>query len=166
MLEDLLRVVHDSRARMFQSLQSQLSTLRHQFRSTYRVLPDPETILRVRVQKVDDLAQRLIWAMKSMVREYRPVLISLSSVLMRHSPEETIKRASLLVHQYTTQLNWAMPVVLNTRRYQLRTATSSLQTLNPLAILSRGYSVLEEQASGEIVRSRTQVQPGERMKAV
>ena len=165
-LEDLLSVVHDCRARMFQTLQNQLSALRHQFRSTYRALPSPESILQARVQKVDDLEQRLTWAMKSMVRDYRPVLISLSSNLMRHSPEKTIKHASLLVHQYVTQLNRAMPVVLNTKRHQLRTVASSLQTLNPLAILSRGYSVLEDQSSGEIVRSRTQVQAGERIRAL
>ena len=165
-LEDLLRVVHDCRVRMFQSLQNQLSNLRHQFRSTYRVLPDPESILQVRVQKVDDLAQRLTWVMQSTVLEYRPVLISLSLTLMSHSPEEMIQRISLLVHQYVTQLNRAMPVVLNDKRHQLRTAALSLQTLNPLAILSRGYSVLEEQSSGKIVRSRTQVQAGERIRAL
>ena len=140
--------------------------MRNQFRSTYRALPAPNSILQIRVQKVDDLEQRLTWAMKSIVREHRPVLLSLSAVVMRYSPDETIKRASLLVHQYVTQLNRAMPVALNTKRYQLRTVASSLQTLNPLAILSRGYSVLEEQSSGEIVRSRTQVQAGERIRAL
>ena len=165
-LEDLLRMIHDCRLRMLQSLQNQLSALRNQFRSTYRALPAPNSILQIRVQKVDDLEQRLTWAMKSIVREHRPVLLSLSAVVMRYSPDETIKRASLLVHQYVTQLNRAMPVALNTKRYQLRTVASSLQTLNPLAILSRGYSVLVEQPGGEIVRSHNQVQAGERIKAL
>lgn len=165
-LEDLLRVVHDCRLRIFHSLQNRLSILRNQFRSIYQTLPEPECILQVRVQKVDDLEQRLRRAMKNLVREHRPALISLSSALMRHSPEQTIKHASLLVHQCVAGLNWAMPVALNTKRHQLRTAASSLQTLNPLAILSRGYSVLEQQPSGEIVRSRMQVQAGERIKAL
>jgi len=165
-LEDLLRLVYDYRVRIFQSLQNQLSILRHQLRSIYQAFPDPEFILQVQIQKVDDLDQRLTRAMKNMMREHRPVLMSLSSALMRHSPEQTIKHASLLVHQCVARLNWAVPVVLNNKRHQLRTAASSLQTLNPLAILSRGYSVLEQKPGGEIVRSRKQVQAGERIRAL
>ncbi len=165
-LEDLRRGLQAYGDRMLQGMHNQLGTIRHQLQSVYRGLPDPQYILQSRIQRIDELEHRLKQAMKSLLREYRPNVMALSSALLQHSPHQTITRASVLVHQYVSQLKRAMPVVMNTKRHQFRAVAISLQALNPLAILSRGYSVLERQPTGEIVRSRTQVQPGDRVRAL
>jgi exodeoxyribonuclease VII large subunit len=152
--------------RVFQGMQNQLVKIRHQFRAAYRALPDPQHILQMQVQRIDDLNHRLTRAMKSVPLARRPVLIALSSALLLQSPDQTIKRALMLVHQYSTRVKRAMPVVVSSKRHQFRTVVTSLQTLNPLAILSRGFSVLERQPNGEIVKSHTQVQAGDRVRAL
>lgn len=165
-LDDLRRGILEHEARVFQGMENQLLQCRHQFHAAYRALPDPQRILQMRVQRVDDLDHRLKRAIKSIQLECRPTVLALTSALMHQSPRQSVKQASMFVHQYTIQLNRAMPVMISSKRQQFRSVATSLQALNPLAILSRGYSVLELQPSGEIVRSCTQVQTGERVRAL
>ena len=46
---------------------------------------------------------------------------------------------------------------------QLRAKASQLETLSPLNVLGRGYSLTRREADGVVVRSADQVQPGERL---
>jgi exodeoxyribonuclease VII large subunit len=165
-LEDLREGIQVYGGRIWQGMQNQLLTIRHRVQAAYRALPDPRHILQMRVQRVDDLDHRLSRAMNSLQLSRRPKVMALSSALIQHSPLQSIKRTSMIVHQYTAQIHRAMPGIVASKRQQFRVVVASLQTLNPLAILSRGYSVLERKSSGEIVRSRTQVQPGERLRAL
>jgi len=165
-LDDLRRGFQAYGERVLQGMQNQLVTIRHQLQSVYRGLPDPQYILQSRIQRIDELEHRLKRAMNSLLRECRPTVTAQATALLQHSPHQAITRASVLVHQYVSQLHRAMPVAVNAKRNQFRTLVASLQVLNPLAILSRGYCVLERQPMGEIVRSRTQVQPGDRVRAL
>ena len=166
LLDQVRRTIQDCRERVFQSIHNQLVKVWHQCQSVYRALPDPQHFFQMRVQRIDDLDHRLLQAIKSFQRERRPTVMVLSAALMQQSSHQAIKRASMLVLQYTMQLKRAMPVIVSSKRHQFRIIVMSLQTLNPLVILSRGYSVLERQPSGEIVRSQTQVRKGERIRAL
>jgi len=165
-LDDLRREIQGYGDRLRQGMHNHLVKVRQQFHSAFRALPDPQHILQMRVQRIDDLDHRLTRAMKSFQVERRTIVSALSSALMRQSPQRAITRTSMAVHQHVRHLTRTMRVVVSSKRHQFRTVATSLQTLNPLAILSRGYSVLERQPSGEIVRSRTQVQAGERVRAL
>jgi exodeoxyribonuclease VII large subunit len=46
---------------------------------------------------------------------------------------------------------------------QLKAKASQLETLSPLNVLGRGYSLTRREADGVVVRSADQVQPGERL---
>lgn len=165
-LDDLRGGIQGYGERVLQGMHQHLLKVRHQFQSAYRALPAPQRILEMQIQRIDDLHHRLTRAMKSVPLECRPTLMALSSSLMQHSPQRTISQTSMRVHQFTTQLDRAMPVVVNSKRHQFRALAMSLQTLNPLAILSRGYSVLERQPGGEIIKSHTQVNTGDRVRAL
>ncbi|MDT7043329.1 exodeoxyribonuclease VII large subunit [Candidatus Nitronereus thalassa] len=164
-LEDLREGIQIHKERIWQNMQNQLRAIRHRIHATYRALPDPRYILQMRVQRVDDLDRRLTLAMNNLQLTRRPKVMALSSALMQSSPLQSIQRTSLIVQQFRAQINRAMPAMVASKRQQFRVVAASLQTLNPLAILSRGYSVLERQPGGEIVRSCTQVQPGNRVRA-
>jgi exodeoxyribonuclease VII large subunit len=45
----------------------------------------------------------------------------------------------------------------------LKARANQLETLSPLNVLGRGYSLTRREATGEVVRSANQVQPGERL---
>jgi exodeoxyribonuclease VII large subunit len=49
------------------------------------------------------------------------------------------------------------------RQRVLSNLMAKLDTLSPLSVLNRGYSIAEKQ-DGEIVRSSKQVRPGEKLK--
>ena len=164
-LEDLRDGIQIYGERIGQGMQNQLRAIRHRVHAAYRALPDPRYILQMRVQRVDDLDRRLTRAMNNVQLLRRPKVMALSSALMQYNPLQSIQHTSMTVRQYRAQMNRAMPAMVTSKRQQFRVVAASLQTLNPLAILSRGYSVLERQPSGEIIRSRTQVQSGDRVRA-
>ena len=165
-LDDLRESIQDYGTRMSRTLQSQLKRARHQFQMAVRVLPDPQRIVQMQFQRIDEFTQRLTRAILSAQMARRPDVIALSSLLMQHSPRQRIHRAGMLVHQYAMQLKKAMPSLTEIKRHQFQNMALSLQALNPLGILSRGYSVIEKLPTGEIIRSRTQVQPGDSIRAI
>jgi len=165
-LDEVRGKIKDYGDRTVQAIAHHLAKGRHQFQATCRAIPDPQRILQMRVQQVDDFTHRLVRAMKSLQKERRPTLMALSSSLMQQNPRYRIERALFLVQHYVRQLNQTMPARVNGKRQQIQNMATSLTTLNPLGILSRGYSVLERQPDGEIIRSRLQVQSGDRLRAM
>jgi exodeoxyribonuclease VII large subunit len=49
-------------------------------------------------------------------------------------------------------------------RRQLETFSARLDSLNPLAVLNRGYSITERTSDGRLIRSATELQPGEEIR--
>ena len=70
-----------------------------------------------------------------------------------------------MLPQLLQRLSRAMPWVITGKKQQLRTVASTLDTLSPLAILSRGYSILETSPGGTIVKDAQAVQVGDRIRA-
>jgi exodeoxyribonuclease VII large subunit len=105
-----------------------------QFRTRMARLMD--YTLSERMQKLDFLAHRLI------------------------SPAERIRQQRETLGQLLARLNQAASHQLELRGQQLHRLAQNLEHLNPKGVLERGYSLVET-ADGKIVRSSTQVKPGD-----
>jgi exodeoxyribonuclease VII large subunit len=49
-------------------------------------------------------------------------------------------------------------------RRQLETISARLDALSPLAVLKRGYSITERLSDGHLIRSSSELQPGEEIR--
>lgn len=164
-LVDLIEGIREKNARLAQTMRGTLRGHRNQITLAVHRLPVPSQILQRQVQRVDELCFHLGSGIRAMLATMRPRLAALSTGLERAGPGQSWQRGNLMLPQLLQRLSRAMPWVLTGKKQQLRTVASTLDTLSPLAILSRGYSILETSPGGTIVKDAQSVQVGDRLRA-
>lgn len=164
-LVDLIEGIREKHTRLGQTMRGALRRHRHQVALALSRLPVPSQILQRQVQRVDELGFRLGGGIRAMLATVRPKLAVLAAGLERAGPGQSWQRGNLMVPQLLQRLSRAMPWVMTGKKHQLRTVASTLDTLSPLAILSRGYSIIETDPGGTIVKDAQAVQVGDRIRA-
>ncbi|RMH09075.1 MAG: hypothetical protein D6704_01940, partial [Nitrospirae bacterium] len=145
-----LRALHD---RLLHRMVRLMDGYRAKVHHARQLLPDPLLLVHRRAQRLDELDHRLRMAIKGVPGQWRPRVHLLLSRLLLRGPRQRIYGAMVLIPQLTTRLRRAMPVHLSRKRHHLNTLNASLHTLSPLAILSRGYSVLESIPERHLITS-------------
>ena len=164
-LVDLIEGIREKNARLVQTMRGTFRFHRNQVEVALYRLPVPSQILQRQVQRVDELNFRLGSGIRAMLAAVRPRLAALTVGLERVGPGQSWQRGSLMLPQLLRRLSRAMPWVITGKKHQLRTVASTLDTLSPLAILSRGYSILETSPGGKIVKDAQAVRVGDRIRA-
>ena len=164
-LVDLMEGIREKNARLAQAMRGTFRFHRNQVVLALHTLPVPSQILQRQVQRVDELSFRLGSGIRAMLAAVRPRLAALAAGLERVGPGYSWQRGSLMLPQLLRRLSRAMPWVITGKKHQLRTVASTLDTLSPLAVLSRGYSILETSPGGKIVKDAQSVQVGDRIRA-
>ena len=164
-LADLMEGIWEKNARLAQAMRGTFRFHRNQVVLALHTLPVPSQILQRQVQRVDELSFRLGSGIRAMLAAVRPRLAALAAGLGRVGPGYSWQRGSLMLPQLLRRLSKAMPWVITEKKHQLRTVASTLDTLSPLAVLSRGYSILETSPGGKIVKDAQSVQVGDRIRA-
>ncbi len=164
-LGDLIESIGSRWDCLVQHMQGKLTVLRHRVQMSRQEIPDPLRWVYRQAQRLDDLNNRLRVALRIQHSNIRPRLLALNSVLTVHSPQARIGRALVLVPQLLSRLKHAILGSVGLKRHVFQSRLSGLNTLNPLAILSRGYSVIESLPEGFIVKNAKDVSPGSRIRA-
>jgi exodeoxyribonuclease VII large subunit len=125
--------------------QKYLALLQERFKDPRRRLVDGQIHL-------DDLQERMQRAMRQQGENFNNSLRKLELALMHQSPTRHIREKRLLLNnlQKDTLSNWKS--YLSNRLERLRKNSALLDTLSPLAVLQRGFSITRRYPGGEIVR--------------
>ena len=89
---------------------------------------------------------------RSSLREYLRVL---------RDPRRTLEQYTQRVDELTSRLAPGLNHHLRRDRARLLSLTSALDHLNPLSILSRGYSITKELSSGMVLKDASELAPGD-----
>ena len=120
----------------------------------------PQRKLRDQAQYIDELAQRLqrnaILGLGHRIRD----AANLYSRFQRASPDATIKIGLQQVAQHHNRLQRAAQLSLHSQQQKLNSVSAILTSMNPNAVLQRGYSI-SRNASGQIVRAASQLNSGD-----
>jgi exodeoxyribonuclease VII large subunit len=125
-----------------------------------RVLTDPHRPLRDLGRRVDDAAVRLRRAMTSALRHAAHRVELAARGLRAQSPTARTLGDRRRLTELSSRLDRGLARQLDRARHRLGAAGGRLDSLSPLAVLARGYS-LTRLPSGEVVRTVRQVAVGD-----
>lgn len=111
------------------------------------------------------LQLRLRHALLQVRQQGREHVATLEARLWRQTPQQRLQRArSALAHQREL-LQHRLRAGLDTRRARLAAVARALHAVSPLAVLSRGYALLQDARDGRVIRSPTDTRPGALLRA-
>ncbi|MBM4329883.1 MAG: exodeoxyribonuclease VII large subunit [Deltaproteobacteria bacterium] len=155
-LENLeYRLVHASRS-VWAAKRERLQFLLHR-------LADPRKKLSDQRLRLDDNYFRLSQAIQSGLSRKSEWLRLRADTLISLNPGRRVAEYFRSLSQMSRQMNAAQMAYLRLFRQKARGCTEKLQTLNPLAILARGYSIARILPSREIIRQAANVKTGDRV---
>jgi exodeoxyribonuclease VII large subunit len=157
----LVETVADLRHRLHRSIGRRLEHERRRADAliTRRVLTDPARPLRALHRHVDDARVRLRHGMDALVRRAAHRFERATAGLRSASPRARLTRDRHRHERVETRLRVEMERAIGAGRHRLRVLAGRLDSLSPLAVLARGYS-LTRTPDGVVVRRAAQVQPG------
>jgi exodeoxyribonuclease VII large subunit len=92
-------------------------------------------------------------------------VFALHARLLQHSPRARLREAQLRTLHLRANLAHAGHDILGRAHERLARAMQTLDTLSPLKTLARGYAILENAATGVVLRRAHEVKPGDMLHA-
>jgi len=111
-----------------------------------------------RVDRLHEMVQQLLMAGRERVHGVQRDLSGLNPIL-------AIKQGLATVPQFSKRLEGQMGVMLAQHRHRIHAMLAQLNTLSPLAILGRGYSILQTIPAGQILHRANDVGVGQELEA-
>ncbi|WP_276755132.1 exodeoxyribonuclease VII large subunit [Pseudoalteromonas marina] len=120
----------------------------------------PRNQLNQKTQRLDELSIALQQAMQSRLYQQERTLNNLTPRLMRQSPDKKLAQASHQLSQLQARLDQAIQQQLQQANNSLALQASKLDSVSPLNVLARGYSITKTQ-QGKVVKSVGQIKAGD-----
>jgi exodeoxyribonuclease VII large subunit len=124
----------------------------------------PRKRLDESVQRLDDLQISLLRCGKQGVRERQVACQNLVARLRQVRPKQLLKQRRELLKVNRQRLRELARVRFRDLKNGLAATESRLRLLGPEQVLSRGYSITMDAASGKVLRDAAQVKTGQRLK--
>lgn len=115
------------------------------------------------VADLRQLEQRLAAALRSRADSARLRLDALTRHTAFRRPYQGIFELARRLDEFDSRADRAVRGLVRLARQKTDTAAGRLDSLSPLAVLGRGYSLTQRTADGRVVRDATELSPGEQI---
>jgi exodeoxyribonuclease VII large subunit len=157
---DLLSTVYTWRRQLFRRAGQTLNLKAERFENLRARLGSPEDQIQQAQQRVDDLRERMHRGLVHHRRHVHQRYAQARELLMGYRPDRLIPLWRREARALQTRLAPALRRHVARLRERAEGTMARLDTVSPLNTLARGYGVVSD-AQGKLVRSATQVQPGD-----
>jgi exodeoxyribonuclease VII large subunit len=158
---ELLERIEAQRNRAAQCLRYRLSRLarRLQDQAMGRATPLMQRLIARRLQRVDEAQERLRTAMRRRLADESRKVQALTAKVRWYDMRPRMARSRERLNDAGFRLGTAIHRILTAQRRRVDGCRSSLESLNPRAVLSRGYAIVLD-AEGAVVKQAAQAPEG------
>ncbi len=154
--------LHNLTRRLTKTVTDRLAFFRGAIETHRKILGDPTSVLDQFRLTTDHALASLQFAFSTAIHQRQLALARFSQILASHSPRQRLEYQQQWVHELRRRLILAMLRQHERKRAALGKNAGLLHAISPLAVLGRGYSIAQRK-NGVVVRSSTEVQPGEKI---
>lgn len=155
--EDLSNKIQSLQRLLILALSKFLKMERQKLVTLQAKLVDPKRRLQDLAQRNDDLVDRLLRATRNALKNRSLKIEILSGRIV--APQAIIKMKRQRLEMLRVQSQNSIEFLLETKASKLSRAMAVLDSISPLKVVERGYSLVS--AKGKIIKSATQVDLGE-----
>jgi len=128
-----------------------------------KIFREPEKKIEEYLLRTDDLVNRLRLFTSWTLNRKREKQSRLGETLLLRSPVERLKNLRLFVSESGKQMTRTLGHAMELRRQKVAGILGKLDSLSPLSILRRGYSITRQLPSLQILREAAQVKSGDKV---
>jgi exodeoxyribonuclease VII large subunit len=128
-----------------------------------RVFREPGKKIEEYLLRADDLVNRLRLLTSWTVKGKKERWLHLRDSLLLRSPMERLKNLRLFISEDRRRMGQNIQHLTDIHRHKVAGALGKLESLSPLSILQRGYSITRKFPSLQILREATHVKEGDRV---
>lgn len=141
--QELFQRVLASKTRLHQQVTSQITLERKRLEKLVASYPlsSPERLYRPFTERLIQADMQLDFKMKQLLMQKRSHYQLLQSQIMQYSPIQTIEFSKKQVEQLRFSLTRAVYQTMEQKKQSFLSTVRTLEALNPLAIMSRGFTV-------------------------
>ena len=136
-----------------------------------RVAPTPSAAAEIAVPKLSDISERLILLKRNFERHLESILASkriklhnLELKIQNNSPMSIVVNKRIRFDNIVNTLNMNILRVLENKKNMFEKNVTRLELLNPLKILSRGYSVTKK--DNKMIKSKKDLKKGDNIEII
>jgi len=154
---DLLEQLQTLRQRLLAAQRRHLADHKEQLETLQSRFRDPRRFLMDYSISLDDLQERLRRGVMQVTAASKNRLKAIELGLQNRNPERIIREKRTLLGNLEKTINANWKHYLELRRERLGKNAALLETLSPLSVLQRGYSITRRLPDGEIVREASRL---------
>jgi exodeoxyribonuclease VII large subunit len=128
-----------------------------------KIFKEPEKKIEEYFLRVDDLGNRLRFLSSWTLRRRGEKSLHLSQSLLLRNPVQRVKNLRLFISEKRKQLEQGIRYSIEIQRHKMIGILGKLDSLSPVSILQRGYSITRMLPSLQILRDASHVQEGNRV---
>lgn len=164
-LAEIVERLRELKVRLGQVMLRHCAFERQRLDAGIRGVTDVRFRLQEAAQRTDDMVDRLREMVQQLLRAGRERVHEVQRDLSGLNPILAIKQGLATVPQFSKRLEGQMGVMLAQHRHRIHATLAQLNTLSPLAILGRGYSILQTVPAGQILHRANDVGVGQELEA-
>jgi len=164
-LAEIVERLRELKVRLGQVMLRHCAFERQRLDAGIRGVTDVRFRLQEAAQRTDDMVDRLREMVQQLLRAGRERVHGVQRDLSGLNPILAIKQGLATVPQFSKRLEGQMGVMLAQHRHRIHATLAQLNTLSPLAILGRGYSILQTVPDGQILHRANDVGVGQELEA-
>lgn len=142
-----------------QSITTLLMSHENHIHQHIKSLGDPRSILDQQQLRVDHLITQLELEFSGTIPTKKEGLSRLLARLNNVSPEQAVERMEHRFNELQSRLILALGTILQANTERLQRSALVLNSLSPLAVLGRGYSISTNTTTGKLISMISEVQP-------
>ena len=159
-LDEIVERLDELARRLSRIVDTMLQMQRHRFERSLNVLHEIRFRIQTEAQRLDELRDGLTRIFTEQLTTLHREMVERRHLLLAQGPQSRIQRSLVLIPQLCKRLEQEARRGLIGRRQSIALQMAALDALSPLAILQRGFSIVQTVSDGRVLRRASDVAVG------